>query len=192
MDEPKAGGKMWRGGGVISKRSWGWLAVVLLAGGFLNPPFQHGVLQTALFLASLVVLTVVRELGRLLVGTAVGLRPAIVEIGEGPSLARLRAGGLLWHFKQTALFSTTVWTPPADGVPIRARLVAITLARPLVTLAVLLGVRALGVPLYGPAPDIKGGALLNALLTATEALLVIGLFPFSIRDRWRSRSRATA
>jgi hypothetical protein len=167
---------------VISKRSLGWLVVLLLAGGVLNPPFTHGLLQTALILAAIVLLTVVRELGRLFVGLCVGLRPTIVEIGEGTSLLRVRAGGLLWHFKQTAISSATIWTPPPEGFPVRARLVAITLARPVVTLAVLLGIRALGVPLYGSAPSFRGGALLSALITASEALLMIGLFPFSIRD----------
>src|ERR1700735_1904057 len=121
---------MWRGIGVISRRSLVWLVVLLLGGGILNPPFQHGVLQTALFLAAIVLLTVVRELGRLLVGLCVGLRPTIVEIGEGTSLLRVRAGGLLWHFKQTAISSATIWTPPPEGFPVRARLVAVTVARP--------------------------------------------------------------
>ena len=137
---------------MISRRSLGWLVVLLLAGGILNPPFQHGLMQTALFLAAIVPLTVMRELGRLVVGLCVGLRPTIVEIGEGTSLVRVRAGGLLWHFKQTTISSATIWTPPPEAFPVRARLVAITIARPVITLAVLLGLRALGVPLYGRPP----------------------------------------
>ncbi len=84
---------------MISKRSLGWLAVILVAGGLLNPPFHQGLIQTAAFLALLVILTVVRETGRLFAGIGLGLRPAIVEIGEGTSLVRFRTGGLLWHFK---------------------------------------------------------------------------------------------
>jgi Zn-dependent protease len=166
---------------VISRRSLGWLAVLLLAGGFLNPPFPRGVLHAAVFLAALVVLTVVRELGRLAVGVAVGLRPVIVEIGEGSSLFRVRAGGLLWHFKQTPMASVTIWAPPPDDLPLRARLVLLTIARPAVTLAVLLGIRALGVPLLGQAHGVRAGAWLSEVVTASEALLMLGLFPFSLR-----------
>jgi Zn-dependent protease len=166
---------------VIARRSLGYLGLVLLAGGILNPPFTRGVLHAALFLAALVMLTVVRELGRLGVGIAVGFRPSIVEIGDGPSLFRVRAAGLLWHFKLPPVFSATIWSPPPKDLPLRARLASITIARPLITAAVMLAVRALGVPLVGDPHGAKGVAFLGPVVTACQALLMLGLFPFSIR-----------
>ena len=97
----------------MTRRSLGWLAVLLAAGGAFMPPFSRGLLRTATFLAAVVVLTVLRELGRLLLGRAVGLRSTIVEIGEGATLFRRRLGGLLWHFKGAPITSATIWVPPA-------------------------------------------------------------------------------
>ena len=166
---------------MISRRSLGWLLALLIGGGICMPPFSRGVLHTAAFLAALVALTIVRELGRLAVGASLGLRPTIVEIGEGASALRFRAAGLLWHVKQVAIVSATIWTPPTGRSGIRSRAMALALARPLVTLAILLGLRALGVPLFGGAPGAKGGSVLQAIALAAEALLMIGLFPFTLK-----------
>jgi Zn-dependent protease len=162
-------------------RSLGWLLAILVAGGVLNRPFWPGVLQTAVFLAAIVLLTVVRELARFAAGRAVGLRPAVVEIGEGAPLFRVRTGNVLWLVKQTAIASTTVWSPPPDDLPLRARLVLLAAVRPLVVLGLLLLLRALGVPLGWGSPVTGGGALLRSVVQAAEILLMIGLVPFAVR-----------
>ena len=162
-------------------RSLGWLLAILAGGGVLNAPFWSGVLRTAVFLGAIVLLTVVRELGRLAAGRAVGLRPVIVEIGEGTSLLRFRAGGIQWHVKQTAIVSATVWEPPPEGLPLRGRLAILAAARPLVVGGLLFGLRAAHVPLGWGAEATGGAALLHSVVEAAEILLFIGLVPFSIR-----------
>jgi hypothetical protein len=118
---------------VISRQSLGWLLILLVGGGIWMPPFPLGVLRTAVFLAAFVALTIVRELGRLVVGKTLGLHATIVEIGEGPTLLRFRAAGLVWHFKQLAILSTTIWTPPTGRSGLRARVMALAIVRPVVT-----------------------------------------------------------
>jgi Zn-dependent protease len=167
----------------MSPQSLGWLLILLVGGGLWMPPFPLGVLRTAVFFAALGALTFARELARLIVGTFLGLRATIVEIGEGRSVFRVRARGLLWHFKQLPIVSVTIWTPPppAERAHLRTRLVLLALVRPALTLGVLLGLRALGVPLLSYGHEVKSGSLLRAVATAAEALLMISLFPFSLR-----------
>ena len=160
-------------------RSVGWVAAILGVGGLLNPPFPRGVLVAATMLAALVALTLVRELVRLAVGTASGLHPAIVELGEGRALLRFRTGALRWRIGQTPIVSATIWSPPPAGTPVRGRLAVLALVRPAATAAIVLGIRALRVP--GLA-DAHGAPLfLASLRTIGEYLLLAGLLPFSLK-----------
>jgi Zn-dependent protease len=158
-------------------RRWVWLALFLAAGGVLMPPFWPGVGRQAVFVVVVVALTVVRELARLAVGRALGLRAAIVELGEGVPLSRFRTGRLRWVLFQTPIGGETVWEPPPPEVPVRGRLVLLALVRPAVAAGTLLLLRKAGVPLgWGD----EGGVVARQLVTAAEALLVLGLIPFTI------------
>lgn len=161
-------------------RAWIGLAGILGAGGALSPPFWSGVGETALFLLALVLLTVVRELARLGLGCAMGLRPAVVEIGEGPVLGRLQTGRLRWLLTERPIVSVTVWEPPASDRGLRPQLLALAAVRSAVAAALLLILRAAHVSLAWHA---DGGAVGRAVVLAAESLLVIGLVPFSIRGQ---------
>src|SRR5829696_3837236 len=105
------------------------------------PPFWLGVARGASVAAALVVLTVVREIGRLLAGTAVGFTPAIVEIGEGDSVLRFRIRGVLWDVRKLPIISFTAFEPPTTDAWLRARIAVLLLARPAVTVGVLVALR---------------------------------------------------
>ncbi|HVT08218.1 MAG TPA: site-2 protease family protein [Polyangia bacterium] len=161
-------------------RAWIGLAAVLGAGGALSPPFWSGVGETALILTALVLLTVARELARLAVGCALGLRPAFVELGEGRVVARLQTGRLRWLLHERPIVSVTLWQPPASDRGLRLQLIALAAVRPAVTAGVLLILRAAHVPLSWEG---GGAAAGYALARAAEGLLVIGLVPFAIRGQ---------
>jgi Zn-dependent protease len=172
---------------VSARQKLTWVVGAAVACGLAMPPFWLGVLRGAAVAVAFLALTVLREIGRLLAGTAMGLRPVIVELGEGESLLRFRLRGVLWDVRKQPFGSCTIFAPPATDAGLRARLAVLLLARPAVTVAVLLGLRALGVPLWGGVGDgALGGAgalpasLLGSVSTAAEALLLLGLVPFSI------------
>lgn len=146
----------------------------------LMPPLWLGGLRGLVFIGALIALTVIREVGRVVAGRAIGLKPAIVEIGEGESLFRRRVRGVVWDLRSTPISSATSFVPPeADAPWLRARLAVLLVVRSAVTLAVLLGIRALGGPLAGGAEGIKA-SLLSAAATAAEVLLLVGLVPFAL------------
>lgn len=157
-------------------KAWGWLLGLLLMGGLAGSPFWSGVRGTGLTIVAFIALTAARELGRLALGCAIGLRPAVVELGEAGPWVRFRTGRLLWIIHRTPVGSSTAWEPPATGV--RARAAALALARPAVTAAVLLAAHAAGVPLGWSSA--AGGSIGHAVVMAAELLLTVGLLPFSI------------
>jgi len=159
-------------------KGWAWLLALLAMGGLSSPPFWSGVRGTGLTIVAFIVLTAARELGRLALGCALGLRPAVLELGEAMPWVRFRTGRLLWIIHRAPLGSSTAWEPPAAGVALRARVAALALARPAVTGAVLLAAHAAGVPLGWSSGT--GGQLGHALAMAAEILLIVGLLPFSI------------
>jgi Zn-dependent protease len=158
-----------------------WLTGILVAGGVLSPPFWSGVRLTALSLLALVFLVVVRELTRLAVGSALGLRAAMIEIGEGPAVARFHTGRLLWIICLKPIVSETIWEPPPADRPLRARLALLAATRPAMTAAILLLLRAARVPLGWSAQGATPVA--HALVMMAENLLLIGLIPFTIRGQ---------
>ncbi|HXJ22789.1 MAG TPA: site-2 protease family protein [Polyangia bacterium] len=143
----------------------------------VSPPFWVGVARNALFLLAVVALTVAREVARLVVGRALGLRAAMVELGEGAPLARFRIGTLRWILLQTPIGGETIWEPPPPDLPVRGRLALLTLTRSAVAVATLLLLRAAGVPLGWST---EGSLVGRAFADAAECLLVLGLIPFAI------------
>jgi Zn-dependent protease len=158
-----------------------WLGGILAAGGVLSPPFWSGVGLTALSLLALVFLVVARELARLAVGSALGLRAAMVEIGEGPVVVRFHTGRLLWLICLRPIAGETIWEPPPADRPLRARLALLAATRPAMTVAILLLLRAAHVPLGWSAQGATPVA--HALVMMAENLLLIGLIPFAIRGQ---------
>jgi Zn-dependent protease len=154
-----------------------WLFAILGAGGVVAPPFWSGVGRSALFMVGIVVLTIARELGRLVLGCALGLRPAIVELGEGVPLARFRTGRLLWVIGQIPIVSATVWEPPTSPLALRWRMALLALARPAVAGLTILAFYRAGVPLMWGA---GASPVAGELLRAAELLLLVGLIPFAI------------
>jgi Zn-dependent protease len=159
------------------QRRWVWLAVFVAGGGVLSPPFWSGAARSAVFLLAVTALMVVRELARLIAGRALGLRAAIVEIGEGPAVARFRTGAIRWVVGSTPLGGETIWEPPPPELPVRGRLALLALVRPAVAGGTLLILRAAGVPL-GLGSD--GGIVGGQVAMAAEILLLFGLIPFTI------------
>jgi Zn-dependent protease len=169
---------------VRARRKLTWVVGLATACGLLMPPFWLGLLRGATVVVAFLALTVLREVARLLAGTALGLEPVIVELGEGESLLRFRLGGVLWDVRKQPIGGCTIFAPPATDRGLRARLAVLLLVRPAVAAAALFGLRALGVPLFGGGEALGGGAvpasLLGAVSTAAEVLLLSGLIPFSI------------
>jgi hypothetical protein len=130
-------------------------------------------------LGALFALTVVRELTRLAIGPLIGLRAAVVEIGEGPALLRFRTGTIIWRLHQTAIVSATIWTPPPPGEQVRARLALLAAVRPAVTAAIVLAIHCLHVPALDGAHGTN--LFLSCVRTVGEYLLIVALVPFSLR-----------